>query len=173
MKTLYKYWIIYHQLHLSTIQVSYNSHVWTYLHPSRLFQVALSAANHFCTTDWSEVPRWTRSCWVRISCVVCLKAAKNQRCGRSKKSNTRSSPTLPDLRSLWQWFPPFSKPNFRSEVGWSQAERKVSLGNPPWDQYIYIYQTVMGDIKLCYVDFTPCLPWYPLFFTSPYEGQLG
>ena len=41
--------------------------------PSRDFtgiQVALSVANHCWTTAWSEVPRWTRSCWVRISLGV-------------------------------------------------------------------------------------------------------
>ena len=66
---------------------------WTYLRPSRLFQAALSAANHFCTTVWSEVPRWTRSRWVRISWKV-SQGGKNQRCGRSKKSNTLHQPNL-------------------------------------------------------------------------------
>ena len=130
---------------------------WTNLHPSRLFQVALSAANHFCTTVWSEVPRWTRSCWVRISLYRCLKAAKNPRCGRSKKNQTlfTNLTWLKVILAMIPWFSPFSKANFRSEVGWSQAERKVSLGNRPWDQCIC--QTVMDDIKLCYFDFTPCL----------------
>ena len=147
---------------------------WTNLHPSRLVQVALSAANHFCTTAWSEVPRWTRSCWVRISCVVsqCVvsQGGKNERSVGEAKNQTLFT-NLTWLKVILAMIPPFSKPNFRSEVGWSSAERQVSLGNRPWDQCIC--QTVMGDIKLCYFDFTPCLSWYPLFFTSPYEGQLG
>ena len=92
--------------------------------PSRDFsgviQVALSVANHCWTTAWSEVPRWTRSCWVRISLGV-------SRRKKSKVSKEKCFTVFTNLtwRSFWQWFPPFLNP-IESEVGWSQAACKVS-----------------------------------------------
>lgn len=151
---------------------------WTNLHPSRLVQVALSAANHFCTTAWSEVPRWTRSCWVRISCVV-SQGGKNERSvGEANNQTPFTNLTwLKVILAMIPWFPPFLNPIFGVKLGEVRQNAKFHLAIDHDTNVYYVKLSWVISSSATLISRLVCpysvLPWYLLFFTSPYEGQLG